>query len=90
MRNLPLEQESAARLLFVWKILLLPWVVVAPWLAFAFDAPETKTLVAVWTIWSYPMSVCVAWLLTKKHPLFALFPCINLLALAAILEWEAF
>jgi hypothetical protein len=89
VRNLALEQENAGRLVFVWKVLLLPWVIAAPWLAFAYDAPETTTLVAVWMVWSYPVSVCIAWALWKKHPLFALFPCMNLLVFAAILEWQA-
>lgn len=74
-----LDEEDAQRLFYIWLILLLPWVVIAPLLAMAFDAPPTPAVyLGVWSAWTYPASVGIVWALKKKKPLIALFPFINI------------
>lgn len=82
MRNQALEEKSAAFLFLTWNILLLPWMVVSPFLAMGFDAPPTFSVyLGVWSVWSYPVSVGIVWMFRKKCPLTILFPCLNLLAI---------
>jgi hypothetical protein len=77
-----LREEESASLFLIWKILLLPWIVVSPWLALLFDAPATLSIyVCVWSIWCYPISVGIVWMFRRKHPLIVLLPCINFVAL---------
>ena len=82
MRNQTLlEEKGTATLFLIWNVLLLPWIVVAPLLAMMFDAPPTFSIyLAVWSVWSYPLSVGVVWIFRKKYPLITVFPCVNLLA----------
>jgi hypothetical protein len=76
-----LERKDAAALFLVWNVLLLPWIVIAPFLGMVFDAPPTFSIyVGVWSVWTYPLSVGIVWMFRKKHPLITLFPCINLVA----------
>jgi hypothetical protein len=78
--NAALEEKSAALLFLIWNILLLPWIVIAPWLAMIFDAPATlATYIGVWSIWSYPISVGIVWIFRKKNPSITLLPCIHIL-----------
>lgn len=66
---------------FIWNILLLPWVVMAPLLGMAFDAPPTPSIyLGVWSIWLYPLSVGIVWMFRKKYALIILFPCVNIVA----------
>ncbi len=71
--------ERQGKLLFItWLLLLLPWIVIAPFVALGFDGPRTLSIyLAAWSIWSYPASVGVVWIFRKKNPVASLFPCLN-------------
>jgi hypothetical protein len=71
--------EKQGKLLFiVWLLLLLPWIVIAPFVALMFDGPRTLSIyIAAWSIWSYPVSVGVVWIFRRKNPVGSLFPCVN-------------
>lgn len=57
-----LTKKKGKFLLFVWLILLLPWIAVAPLIAMAYDAPPTLSVyIGTWSIWTYPLSVGVVW-----------------------------
>jgi hypothetical protein len=48
-------------LLFVWVVLLLPWVVLAPWSGMAFAGSNTSsTWILVISTWSYGLAVFAA------------------------------
>ena len=68
--------EKQGKLLFIaWLLLLLPWIIVAPLMAMAFDGPHTLSIyIGVGAIWSYPLSVSVVCAFRKKNPVAALFP----------------
>jgi hypothetical protein len=89
--NLPaaggLLTEKQGKLLFiVWLLLLLPWIIVAPLMAMAFDGAHTLSIyVGVGAIWSYPLSVGIVWAFMKKNPVAALFPLMNFLVFGAAL-----
>jgi len=73
-----LTEKQGKFLFFVWLILLLPWIVVAPLIAMAYDAkPTLSVYIGTWCIWIYPLSVGVVWMFRKKNPAVALFPCMN-------------
>ena len=81
VKNSTLDRKSAAGLFLIWNVLLLPWIVIAPLLGMVFDAPPTFSIyVGVWSVWTYPLSVGIAWMFRKKHRLITLFPSINLMA----------
>ena len=74
-------KEVATRLFFIWLVLLLPWLFLAPLSLMAFDAgPTFKAYVFVWSIWTYPVPVGIAALVRKKVPAIALLPCLNIVA----------
>jgi hypothetical protein len=76
-----LTEKEGQRLFAVWLILLLPWIVVAPFVALMFDAPPTLSIyIGAWSIWSYPVSVGVVWIFRRKNPAVSLFPCLNFVA----------
>ena len=78
MNKQTLEQVASA-LFFVWIALLLPWLVLAPLAAMAFDfGAKFAVYVFIGSIWTYPVSVGVAWKLQQFNPLIALLPCINI------------
>jgi hypothetical protein len=80
MTKSTLEQVAAALFLF-WIVLLLPWLAFAGPSAMAFDAgPTFAVYVFVMSIWTYPLSVGIVWLLRQKAPLIALLPCLNIAA----------
>jgi hypothetical protein len=74
-------QKVTTGLFFLWLILLLPWLFLAPLSLMAFDAGSTfKAHVFVWSIWTYPVAVGIVALTRKKAPMIALLPCINIVA----------
>jgi hypothetical protein len=73
-----LTEKQGKRLFIVWLILLLPWIVIAPFVALLFDAPPTLAIyIGAWSIWSYPLSVGVVWIFRRKNQVASLFPCMN-------------
>ncbi len=73
-----LDEKRASRLFLIWKILLLPWIVLAPLLGMVADSPASlSTYVGLWSVWSYPISVLTVWIFRKRYPRIVLFPCIN-------------
>ena len=73
-----LTEKQGKRLFIVWLILLLPWIVVAPFVALMFDGPPTLSIyIGAWSIWSYPVSVGVVGIFRGKNPVASLFPCLN-------------
>ena len=73
-----LTEKQGKLLSIVWLILLLPWVVIAPFVALGFDGPRTLSIyIGAWSIWSYPVSVGAVWMFKRKNPAVSLFPCLN-------------
>lgn len=81
-----LTQKQGKVLFIVWLILLLPWIVVTPFLALLFDGPRTLSVyIGAWSIWSYPLSVGVVWMFKGKNPVASLFPCMNVVVFTVAL-----
>ena len=81
-----LTEKQGKFLFFVWLALLLPWLVEAPLIAMMYDAPPTLSIyIGTCAIWSYPLSVGVVWMLRKKNPAVALFPCMNVVVFGVAL-----
>jgi len=64
--------------LFIWSVLLIPWLPFALLSGMAFDAGRTTAAyVFVWSAWTYPISVAIAFALRRKIPAFVLLPLLN-------------
>ena len=65
-------------MLIVWLVLLVPWFMYAPLAGLAFDGGVTLSAsVAVWSLWTYPLTVIAAAVLRKLAPAFILLPFLN-------------
>ena len=74
------RSPTAARYVFVfWVVLLIPWLLVAPLSAMAFDAGCTPEAYAfVWSVWTYPITVGIAAVCRRWVPWIVLLPLLNL------------
>jgi len=71
--------QVAAALFLLWVVLLLPWIVLGPMSAMAFDAgPKLEVYVFVGSIWTYPISVGLVWMFRNDRPLISFLPLINI------------
>jgi hypothetical protein len=71
--------QIAAALFLLWVVLLLPWIVLAPMAGMAFDAgPKFWVYVLVGSIWTYPISVGLVWMLRDDRPLISVLPLMNI------------
>jgi len=77
------SEGFAQRLFYGWLIALLPWVVISPLLAMAFDSPPTVGVyIGVWSVWTYPVSVGIVWMFKRRMPWITLLPFVNVAAFA--------
>lgn len=83
-------QEIQVGLFFLWIILLLPWLLLAPISAMAFDAgPSIGAYFFTLPILTYPIPVILAAIFRRKHPRIAFLPLVNLIVLGFdILLWK--
>ena len=59
-------------------VLLVPWLMMAPLAAMAFDpGPSPGAYVFVWSAWTYPICVVLVAVFRRKAPLIVLLPCLN-------------
>ena len=78
MKKQTLEKVAAA-LFLLGTALVLPWLVLAPMSGMMFDAgPKFAVYVFVGSIWTYPVSVGIAWKSRDMTPMIALLPCVNI------------
>ena len=70
---------SAMRALFIfWLVLLIPWMLVGPLSAMAFDGGASpEAYVFFWSTISYPVSVALAALLRRWFPNAVILPVLN-------------
>jgi len=69
----------------IWAVLLPFWLVISPFLGMAFDAPPTLAIyLGVFSVWSFPIPVIVAWLLKERAPATVFLPLLNLLVLGVL------
>jgi hypothetical protein len=72
-------------LLRIWKILFLPWFFLAPLSLMTFDSgPSRQAYVIVVSLWTYPVTVGIAYLLRKKLPAMMLLPFLNFFGVLSI------
>ena len=73
------EADWATLFVFVlWLLLLVPWFMIAPLAAMAFDpGPSLGAYAFVFSTWTYPISVGLAGIFRRKAPLIVLLPCLN-------------
>ncbi|HEX7286540.1 MAG TPA: hypothetical protein VF532_10175 [Candidatus Angelobacter sp.] len=77
-----MSQKLATALLIVWLVLLVPWFMAAQWVGLVFDGGVTwSAYLAVWSVWTYPLTVIAGAVLRKKAPAFILLPFLNALGL---------
>jgi hypothetical protein len=69
----------------LWLFLLLLWLPFAGLCGgMAFDGGRTTgAYVVIWTVWTYPLSVVIAWILKRGVPVAILLPFANILVLFA-------
>lgn len=68
-------------ILALWFVLLIPWLPFAVVIGMGFEGglPWTwEAYVLIWSIWTYPVSVYVAFIFRQKMPVLALLPLLNL------------
>ena len=69
-----------AKLVVVWCILLLPWFLIAPVSAMAFDdGAKLSAYVFVWSVWTYPIPVVFAAVFREKWPKVTFLPLLNVI-----------
>lgn len=62
----------------LWAILFLPWFPLALLSGMAFDAGyNARAYTFFWSVWTYPISVAVAFFCRRKVPFLALLPVLN-------------
>jgi ABC-type microcin C transport system permease subunit YejB len=72
------EQPLWAILFGLWIFLLIPWLLIAPLSAMAFDAGNTfDAWVVFLSIVSYPVPVIIASFMRRKKPTLLLLPFLN-------------
>ncbi len=72
-------------LFFVWVILLIPWLVIAPLSGMAFDGGNSISAVGfVFSVWTYPIAVFGAFKLLDKSRNAVLLPLINMVAIPVL------
>jgi hypothetical protein len=68
-------------LLYIWFALLIPWFLFAMLCGMAFDAgPTWFVYMFVWSTWTYPLALGLAFAFRRKAPLLSLLPALNLIA----------
>jgi hypothetical protein len=73
-------EKSVSVLFLLWFVLLLPWLAFAMVSLMAFDdGPKFGVYLFVWSIWTYPVSVGIAWWFRDRAIAVALLPCVNIL-----------
>ena len=74
------QSPTAAKCVFVFLVvLLIPWLLVAPLSAMAFDAGYTAEAYAfVWSVWTYPITVGIVAVCRRWVPWIVLLPLLNL------------
>jgi hypothetical protein len=81
-----MELETPPRwttvMLLFWIMLLLPWFWLAGLSGLAFDAGKTlEAYVVVGSVWTYPVSVLIAAILSRKQAWLVFLPILNFLTL---------
>lgn len=78
-------------LFFIWVVLLVPWIVVAPLSGMAFDGGNTVSAYAfVLSVWTYPVAVFGAFKLLERSRNAVLLPLVNVVGIpvcGALVEW---
>ncbi len=79
------QTPTAAKYVFVfWLVLLLPWLLIAPLSAMAFDAGSTaEAYTFVWSVWTYPITVGIVAVFRRWVPWLVLLPLLNVAACGA-------
>lgn len=76
----PRLHTAVKAMLIVWCVLLAPWVPMAPWAGMACDAgPTLEANTFVWSAWTYPVSVIIALIFSRKIPFLSLLPFLNVM-----------
>ena len=78
-------QERLAKVLFaIWVVLLIPWAPFAMLVGMAFDAGYTlQAYLAVTCVWTYPVSVFIAWHFKDRWFPIVLLPLLNVAPILA-------
>ena len=70
---------ATAILLGCWVVLLVPWFIIGPLSAMAFDSgPSVHAYVFAISALTYPISVIVATIFRRNVPWMVFLPCLNL------------
>ena len=63
-----------------WIIFLVPWLPIAAVAGLAFDGgPKWSAYVFVWSVWTYPITVGIAFIFRRKKPILSYLPFVNVL-----------
>lgn len=78
MERQTLEQIGSA-LFLVWFVSLLPWLIIASLWGMILDGgPSLGANVSIGAVWTYPVSVGLAWKFRDKAPIIAFLPFTNI------------
>ncbi len=74
------QPQGSARAVFIfWIVLLIPWLLIAPLSAMAFDGGYTAEAYAlVWSVWTYPITVALTAVLRRWVVWAVWLPLLNL------------
>jgi hypothetical protein len=78
-------------LFFIWVILLVPWIVIAPLSGMAVDGGYTISAIGfILSMWTYPVAVFGAFKLLDRSRKAVLLPLVNLVGIpifSSVLQW---
>jgi hypothetical protein len=73
----PLDPNTKA-LLVLSSVLLVPWCVIAPFAGMAFDGgADAAAWIVVVDVWTYPLTLAMAFFYRRRHPRLAYLPIIH-------------
>jgi hypothetical protein len=75
-----LVRRRVKAILLFWKLLLVPWLLLAPLSGMAFDAGPTRGHLFMWFFWTYPVSVLISAVFKEVVPAIVALPLVNVIA----------
>jgi hypothetical protein len=79
---LSLSPKIIQSVFLLWLALMIPWLVIAPLAGMAFDAGTCWGVdLFLWSLWTYPVSIFVAWAARRVTPWVIFLPIVNVVGL---------
>lgn len=83
------DADGRKYLFFIWLILLLPWMPLAPLSLMAFDAGSTiRAYIFISSMWTYPFLVLIVAIFKDRKSWVVLLPFLNVVGIVSDSLWK--